>query len=78
MEEKIKIQFKTVFQSTNVIMAATVQEDLIRAGFKALLNDVGDGEFQVVVPVEDFENTKALLITKSEYGEHFAGPKEKE
>ena len=76
MEEKINVQLKTVFESTNVIMAATVQEDLVRAGFKAMLADVGDDELQVVVPVEQFDNAKALLITKSQYGEHFATPKE--
>ena len=73
MEEKIIIPFKTVFESTNVIMAATVQEDLERAGFKSLLNDVGEGEFHVLVESDQYENAKALLITKSSYGENFDG-----
>lgn len=73
MEEKIIIPFKTVFESTNVIMAATVQEDLQRAGFKSLLNDVGGGEFHVLVESEKFTNAKALLITNPKYGENFAG-----
>ncbi len=75
MEEKININFKTVFQTTNVIMAATVQEDLKRAGFTALLNDVGDGEFHVVVDADEFKNAKSLLITNPKY-EIFNVPKE--
>jgi len=76
MEEKVKVQFKTVFETTNTIMAATVQEDLNRAGFGALLNDCGDGEFHVVVPCEEHTNAKALLITNPKYGQIFTVPKE--
>lgn len=75
MEEKISVPYKTVFESTNVIMAATVQEDLKRAGFETLLNDVGDGHFHVLVPCESFDNAKALLITNPKYGENFANLK---
>lgn len=76
MEEKINVQLKTVFETTNVIMAATVQEDLVRAGFKAMLADAGDGEFHVVVEADEHKNAKALLITNPKYGQIFTVPKE--
>ena len=76
MEEKIVIPFKTVFHTTNIIMAATVQEDLERAGFTALLNAVDDGEFHVLVASAEHANAKALLITNPKYGEIFNTPKE--
>ena len=75
MEERIDIPFKTVFNTTNVIMASTVHEDLVRAGFKALLNDVGDGEFHVVVASADYDNAHALVVTNPKY-EIFTVPKE--
>jgi len=76
MEEEIRVPFKTLYKTTHIIMAVTVQEDLARAGFVVLVNQVSDNEYHVVIASNDYENAHALLVTNPKYGDIFTPPKE--
>ena len=76
MAEEIRVPFKTLYKTTHIIMAVTVQEDLARAGFVVLVNQVSDNEYHVVIASNDYENAHALLVTNPKYGDIFTPPKE--
>lgn len=76
MADEIKVPFKTLYKTTNILMAVTVQEDLNRAGFVVLVNQVGDNEYHVVIASNDYDHAHALLVTNPKYGDIFTPPKE--
>lgn len=78
MEEKpITIPYKTIYTTTNVLMAVTVEGDLKKAGIAVLLVDNGDNEFTVVVPSDQVENATNLLKQTHPRGELFSPQKDK-